>query len=74
MRAVRIVMPARSGLVPTYFWHLLKHGALLQAWVFDPIVAIVVWSDFLRNKTDRKLAVMSQTYPDPIKKLRSQRM
>ena len=28
---------------------------------FDTIVTIVVWSDFLRNKTDRKLTAMSQT-------------
>ena len=60
--------------VPSWFWHLLKHDALVQAWVFDPIVTIVVWSDFLRNKTDRKLTVMSQTYPDPIKKPLSQQM
>ena len=61
-------------LVPTWFWHLLKHDALVQAWGFDPVVTIVVWSDFLRGKTDRQLTVMSQTYPDPIKKLLSQRM
>ena len=34
---------------------------------------MVVWSDFLRNKTDRKLTVVPQTYPGPIKKLLSQR-
>ena len=64
----------RITRVPTSFWHLLKHDALIQAWVFEPIVTIVVWSDFLRNKTDRKLTVMPQTYPDLIKKLLSQRI
>ena len=59
--------------------------ALVEAWRTSisagvwPVVAIVVWSDFLRNKTDRKLKVMtlSQTYPeipDPIKNLLSQQM
>ena len=52
----------------------------MRAWVFGPIVTIVVtvymWSDFLRSnlKKDRKLTVMSQTYPGPIKKPLSRRM
>ena len=54
----------------------MKHEALVQAWGFDPIVTIVVWSVFLRNKfdSDRKLTVIAQTCPDPIKKLLSQQI
>ena len=62
--------------------YLSSFLGLPEAWrtstsaIVDPMVAVatVVWSDFLRNKTDRKLAVMPQTYPDPIKKPLLQRM
>ena len=60
-------LQGNAALVPTCFWYLLNNDALVRAWGFGPVVTIVVWSGFLRNKPDLKPTAMPQTYPDPIK-------